>query len=205
MTERIRFRTETGSVYEIVREGPTMTWRRLSTTLASGVLRSEEGRLLAWTAVTIGERVELLSEPIVPQPDKHGRNARLVRTSRAVAIDEQEPSERSAGVLPPGWPSFRDIDVGDHMVRMLGGHEMPLRITGRDDDYLYVGDPGQGWKFDRDTGIEVDEEIGFGPQFGIIGTYLVHPKGSQGRSRADRPMGKSATGRSKGPAKGSRP
>jgi len=51
---------------------------------------------------------------------------------------------------------------------------MELRVTSVDEAFIYCGDPGIGWKFDRDSGVEVDEEIGWGPAFGIVGSYLVH-------------------------------
>lgn len=80
LNERVRFRTETGSTYELSRDAEGMRWRRLSATLASGSLRTEGGELLRWPEVQVGERCELLSEPFVP-PFR-----RLVRTSVVVAI-----------------------------------------------------------------------------------------------------------------------
>lgn len=77
---RLRFRTETGSVCELRRDALGMRWRRVSATLASGVLRSEEGRLLAWPVVEVGRRCALWSEPIVPPWP------RLVLTSEVVGL-----------------------------------------------------------------------------------------------------------------------
>jgi hypothetical protein len=69
--------------------------------------------------------------------------------------------------------SYVDVRPGDIIVRTLGGAvEMRLRVTDADDNFVYVGPPGVGWKFDRVTGAEVDEELGWGPQFGVTGSYI---------------------------------
>jgi hypothetical protein len=65
------------------------------------------------------------------------------------------------------------IRAGDVVSRLLGGHPMGLKVTSVDENLIYCGKPGVGWSFDRVTGVEVDEEIGWGPQFGITGSYLV--------------------------------
>ena len=59
---------------------------------------------------------------------------------------------------------------------------MPLFVTEIDERFLYCGKPGIGWKFERDNGIEVDEDIGWGLEFGTVGTYLVEhlPAGAAG-------------------------
>src|ERR1041385_4195687 len=157
---QIRFRTETGSVYEIARDAEGKRWRRLSATLGSGVLRSEEGRLRRWPDVRVGRRCLLWSEPInAPFP-------RYVVTSRVAAVLDSDQAEERAG-----GASFGDVRPGDLVVRCLGGAPMELRVTSVDEAFIYCGDPGIGWKFDRDSGVEVDEEIGWGPAFGIVGSY----------------------------------
>jgi hypothetical protein len=55
---------------------------RLSTTPASGSLRSEQGELTEWPAFVLGKPCELASEPINPPLP------RLVQTSRIVAVLE---------------------------------------------------------------------------------------------------------------------
>ena len=73
--------------------------------------------------------------------------------------------------------SFKDIVAGDTVKRLLAGViPMDLRVTSIDADFIYCGAPGTGWKFDRATGMEVDEELGWGPQFGITGSYLERPE-----------------------------
>jgi hypothetical protein len=82
LEERVLFRTETGSLYEISRAGAGMRWRRLSATLASGFLRNDGAELVGWPEVRVGERCRLLSQPFVPPLP------RLVLTSTVVAILE---------------------------------------------------------------------------------------------------------------------
>jgi hypothetical protein len=49
--------------------------------------------------------------------------------------------------------------VGDVVVRMLGGAiPMSLKVTEVDDRFIHCGP----WKFDKATGAEVDEELGWG-------------------------------------------
>lgn len=73
---------------------------------------------------------------------------------------------------------FRNVKVGDRVVRLLGGElPMELVVTEVSDEVIVCGGPG-GWRFDRVTGIEVDEELGWGPQFGITGSYLILAEGA---------------------------
>lgn len=68
---------------------------------------------------------------------------------------------------------FRHVKVGDLVVRLLAGElPMELVVTDVSDEVIVCGGPA-GWRFDRATGIEVDEELGWGPQFGISGSYLI--------------------------------
>lgn len=82
VVERIRFRTETGSVYRLERfDADAMVWHRESTTRRSGVLRSDGGILMRWPPrIELGESVELLSYPINPPL------LRVVRRTRIVAF-----------------------------------------------------------------------------------------------------------------------
>lgn len=160
--ERIRFQTETGSVYEISRDEDGMRWRRLSATLGSGRLRDEGARLVAWPTVRLGERCELLSEPLVPP------FGRQVQTSWVVAILEAEPALPELGAAPIP-DSFRYVQVGDVVTRLLGGSiPMRLQVTDLDDELIHCG----GWTFDRDSGFEVDEDLGWGLRYGITGSFL---------------------------------
>jgi hypothetical protein len=195
-----------GSVYEIGRGAAGMRWQRLSTTLASGQLRSEGGPLAEWPEPRVGERCEMVGEPFNPP------FLRRLVTSMVVAILEHEDApivnrnedrrEKKGAIpgavstegnleiaatrrlLPADWPSFRAVEPGDLVTRMMAGLAMPLRATSVDDAFIYCGPPGVGWKFDRDTGIEVDEELGWGPPPARIGTYLV-PALLDGEERLD--------------------
>jgi hypothetical protein len=65
------------------------------------------------------------------------------------------------------------VQAGDVVTRILGGVPVDLKVTGVDERFIYCGPPGVGWKFDRETGFEVDEEIGWGvPPAGVVGSYL---------------------------------
>jgi len=164
VVDRIRFQTETGSIFELTRTRTgAMYWQRLSATLASGVLRTDGGRLLAWPEVVIGARCQMLSEPIdAPFP-------RGVATSFVVArLDE------GGRVLPVAAAAarrtFRYLRVGDHVTRLVGGQRMgSFEVTAVDATLVHCGP----WTFDRVTGIEVDPDLGLGPG-GLIGTWLIH-------------------------------
>jgi len=54
------------------------------------------------------------------------------------------------------------MKVGDAATRILCGLPMQLTVTAVDDLFIYCGP----WKFDKDTGAEVDEEL----DWGVAGT-----------------------------------
>lgn len=62
------------------------------------------------------------------------------------------------------------MKIGDKITRMLAG-EIPheLTITDIKDGLIHTGG---GWTFDLETGIEVDEELGWGPKYGKSGSFL---------------------------------
>lgn len=118
---------------------------------------------MRWPTVRVGERCELLSEPLVPPFE------RQVQTSWVVAILEAEPALPEPGAAPIP-DSFRNVQVGDVVTRLLGGSiPMRLQVTDLDDELIHCG----GWTFDRDSGFEVDEDLGWGPRYGITGSFLV--------------------------------
>ena len=83
---RIRFQTETASVYLLTRAEGGTRWHRESASLGSGPLRCDNGVLVRWPAVIeLGASCELWTEPIDPP------FARLVWTSRIVAFLTVDP------------------------------------------------------------------------------------------------------------------
>jgi predicted nucleotidyltransferase len=50
------------------------------------------------------------------------------------------------------------IKIGDKVTRMLAGAiPMQLTVTNISEDFIYCGE----WKFDRETGAEIDEVLGW--------------------------------------------
>lgn len=68
---------------------------------------------------------------------------------------------------------FSDVKAGDVVRRMLAGVvPMELKVSSVDETFIYVGSPGDGWKFLRSTGAEVDEDLGW-DGVTYTGSYLV--------------------------------
>ena len=66
---------------------------------------------------------------------------------------------------------FEHIKPGDQVTRLIcGTMPMELKVT-KVDKLIHCGD----WTFDRVTGGEVDEDLGWGP--GGTGSYLKHEGG----------------------------
>lgn len=65
--------------------------------------------------------------------------------------------------------TFTGVKVGDVVVRNLAGVIMKLLVTAVDDDRIWCRD----WSFDRVTGIEIDDDLHWGPSWGITGSYLI--------------------------------
>lgn len=65
---------------------------------------------------------------------------------------------------------LQDVQSGDRVVRWLGGKiRMPLRVTAVTEQLIDCS----GWTFDRVTGAEVDDVLGWGPPPLETGSYLV--------------------------------
>jgi len=75
----MRFRTETGSIYDLDQE--KMTWRRLGRSPASGQIRNEHGQLLIWPNIIVGKQAILEDDTIKAGYDRH-----YVATSRVTEI-----------------------------------------------------------------------------------------------------------------------
>lgn len=71
------------------------------------------------------------------------------------------------------------LEPGTKVTRMLG-RDLPMEMTIEkvDGGLYYCSVPqleGEHWTFDVHTGDEVDEEIGWGPKFGVTGSYIILP------------------------------
>jgi hypothetical protein len=63
-----------------------------------------------------------------------------------------------------------ELVVGDYVLRWLGGLPQPMRLPVkqvRADRIVCLG----GWEFDRKTGAEIDEDLGWGPD-GVTGSFI---------------------------------
>jgi hypothetical protein len=72
--------------------------------------------------------------------------------------------------------SFWHIRPGDEVNRCMGGElVMKLTATRVDGEFIYCDFGGDYWKFRRDCGAEVDEELewGLGEKNVVTGSYLV--------------------------------
>jgi hypothetical protein len=50
------------------------------------------------------------------------------------------------------------MGIGDTVIRKFhGGYSMKLKIINIDENFIYCGP----WKFDKKTGAEIDEELGW--------------------------------------------
>lgn len=64
---------------------------------------------------------------------------------------------------------FENLDVGDMVTRMLGGTiPMKLPVSAMTDQIITCS----AWQFDRATGAEIDEILGWGPPPLMTGSYL---------------------------------
>ena len=60
------------------------------------------------------------------------------------------------------------LKIGDTVTRVLCGLRIKLKITAIDETTITCG----AWKFDKATGAEIDEELGWGPPPLTIGSYI---------------------------------
>lgn len=61
------------------------------------------------------------------------------------------------------------LKVGDTVTRNFCGIYRDWRITSIKDNLITIG---MGWMFDLKTGAEVDDDLQWGPEHGITGSYL---------------------------------
>lgn len=60
------------------------------------------------------------------------------------------------------------LQIGDTVVRNMAGIKMPLKVTSLSDNEIVCGP----WTFDRATGAEIDDELAWGPKYGVTGSFL---------------------------------
>jgi len=63
------------------------------------------------------------------------------------------------------------LKVGDKVIRVFCGIEMPLTVTAISEDCILCGD----WEFDPITGAEIDECLGWGSPPLMTGSFLKRP------------------------------
>lgn len=74
--------------------------------------------------------------------------------------------------------TFGHIRPGEVVCRLLVGRIPILMTVARvDEERIYCDEDGMTWSFDRLTGAEIDDGIGWGPRYGTTGSYLVEAGG----------------------------
>lgn len=63
------------------------------------------------------------------------------------------------------------LKVGDPVERWLGGAPMRMEVSRILPDRVVCA----LWEFCRMTGVEIDEELGWGPKSGFTGSYIRRP------------------------------
>lgn len=66
--------------------------------------------------------------------------------------------------------NLQEVKVGDVVVRKISSDEvlMQLKVTHVTEDKVVCG----AWEFDRETGVEIDEDLHWGPKYGRTGSYI---------------------------------
>lgn len=105
-------------------------------------------------------------------------NARGYFELSAHCKDEQRQQELIAAAqkctdeakdLALKYGKLSQLKAGDTIDRIMGpGLVVPLIISKIDEKLIHCGP----WKFDKLSGAEVDEELGWGPEFGQTGSWI---------------------------------
>lgn len=65
--------------------------------------------------------------------------------------------------------SLSKLKIGDSVVRMLAGKiPMALKVSDITDQRIICGP----WEFDRVTGAEIDDDLGWGPPPAMTGSFI---------------------------------
>ena len=74
-------------------------------------------------------------------------------------------------------PRFGHLEVGDQVVRLVGGFRHNMYVEAIKGDLVYCNITpkveGPAWMFDRATGIEIDSALNWGIEQGVTGSYLL--------------------------------
>jgi hypothetical protein len=70
---------------------------------------------------------------------------------------------------------FGHLKPGDKVTRLLCGISMLMTVREVREDVLVCDteDCAGGWTFDMNTGVEEDEDLGWGVKFGVTGSVLI--------------------------------
>lgn len=63
-----------------------------------------------------------------------------------------------------------ELKVGDKVTRMLDGKVFMILLVSEVKDDRYVC---ALWEFDKKWGMEIDDVLGWGPEYGLTGTYII--------------------------------
>jgi hypothetical protein len=98
----------------------------------------------------------------------------VARKAITYKVDKEEARiaalRRDSIRVKVGRGNFRDVKVGDTVTRIISETiPMEMKVTYADDNEIRCGD----WVFDRDTGMEIDDDLFWGPKYDTTGSRLV--------------------------------
>jgi len=166
---KVIIETESGSTYHL--DSQAMTWEkvkyipRAATPDDPEPVRTGQGKLIEWPRFEVRQPLILLGPSLTPGGDYRQILTTLV--TRIIQVDEEGDE---APIIPESC--FSCLQIGDTVTRMLAG-ALPIELLISDiTENLIVCGP---WTFDKVTGAEIDEELGWGNI--VTGSYLVlrHP------------------------------
>ena len=73
--------------------------------------------------------------------------------------------------------TFKDVKVGDQVTRLLA-EKIPMKLNVSEVTETLIITHG-GWQFERENGVEYDEDLQWGTKWGYTGSYLVKEDTSQ--------------------------
>lgn len=84
--------------------------------------------------------------------------------------------------------TFTHLKVGDPFIRLLAGSiPMEMIVTKIENESLFARaknlsyessscNDEADWQFDRKTGVEIDEDLHWGPKYGVTGSFIKEVK-----------------------------